>query len=61
MSVIYSLLSYNKHGKFDKMPLKAATLSLAATTSGRGDTSIVKSLDINLQLIIRGQLQLVIK
>jgi len=30
------------------MPLKAVTLSSAATTSGRGDTSIAKSLDADL-------------
>jgi len=42
------------------MPPKAATLSSAATTSGRGDTSIAESLDTNSQPITRGQLQLVI-
>jgi len=42
------------------MPPKAATLLLAAIISRQADTSIAKSLDINLQLIIRGQLQLVI-
>jgi len=38
------------------MPPKAATLSLAVMISGRGDTSIAKSLDINSQPITRGQL-----
>jgi len=45
VSVIHSLLSYNKHGKFDKMPPKAAQLSSAATTLGQGDTSMAESLD----------------
>jgi len=35
---------------------KAAILSLAATISGRADTSIAESLDTNSQLITRGQL-----
>jgi len=35
---------------------KAVILLLVATTSGWGDTSIAKSLDVNLQVIIRGQL-----
>jgi len=39
---------------------KVVILSSAATISGRGDTSIVESLNINSQLITRGQLQLVI-
>jgi len=47
--------SYNKHGKFDKMLPKAATL-LSAMTSGWGDTSITESLDINSQVVIKGQL-----
>jgi len=55
VSVIYSLPSYNKHGKFNKMLFKVAILS-AATTSGWGDTSIAKSLDTDSQPIIRGQL-----
>jgi len=42
------------------MPPKAATSSLAATTSRQGDTSIAKSLDADSQLITRGQLQSVI-
>jgi len=58
--VTYLLLSYNKHRKFDKMPPKVVTLSSAVTTSGRGDTSIAKSLDTDSQLITRRQLQLVI-
>jgi len=45
VSVIYLLPSYNKYRKFDKMPLKAVILSLVATISGWGDTSIAKSLD----------------
>jgi len=43
--MIYSLPSYNKHGKFDKMLPKAVILSSAATISGRGDTSIAESSD----------------
>jgi len=35
------------------MPPKAAQSSLVAMISGRGDTSIVKSLDINSQVVIR--------
>jgi len=42
------------------MPPKAVTSSSAATISGWGDTSIANSLNANLQLITRGQLQLVI-
>jgi len=60
VSIIYLLPSYNKHRKFNKMPLKAAILSSAATTSGRGDTSITKSLDTDSQVVTRGQLQLVL-
>jgi len=48
VSIIYSLLSYDKHGKFNKMPPKVATLLLAATISGWGDTSIAKSSDADL-------------
>jgi len=33
---------------------KVATLSLAVTISGQGDTSIAESLDTDLQLITRG-------
>jgi len=54
MSVIYLLPSYNKHRKFNKMPLKAVILSLAVIISGQGDTSIAESLDTDLQLITRG-------
>jgi len=46
--MIYSLSSYNKHGKFDKMPPKVAQLLLVATTSGQGDTNIAESLDVDL-------------
>jgi len=56
VSVIYLLPNYNKHGKFDKMPLKAAILSSVVIISGQGDTSMAESLDINSQLITRGQL-----
>jgi len=56
----YLLPSYNKRGKFDKMPPKAAQLLSAATTLGRGDTSMVESLDANSQVVIRGQLQAVL-
>ena len=56
MSIIYSLLSYNKHRKFNKMLFKAAQSSLVATILGRGDISIVESLDINSQVVTRGQL-----
>ena len=56
MSVIYLLLSYNKHEKIDKMPPEVATLSLAATISGWADTSIAKSSDTNSQVVTRGQL-----
>jgi len=38
------------------MPFKAVILLLVATISGQGDTSIAESLDINSQLITRGQL-----
>ena len=54
--MIYLLPGYNKHGKFDKMPPKAAILSLVVITSGWGDTSMAESLDADLQPIIRGQL-----
>jgi len=56
----YSLPSYSKHGKFNKMPPKAVISSSVATISGQRDTSIAESLDADLQLIIRGQLQAVI-
>jgi len=42
------------------MPLKAAQLSSAATTLGWGDTSMAESLDINSQVVTRGQLQAVL-
>ena len=35
---------------------KAVILSSAATTSGQGDTSIAENLDINSQVVIKGQL-----
>jgi len=38
------------------MPLKAVISSSAATISRWGDTSITKSLDVNSQLITKGQL-----
>ena len=38
------------------MPPKLAVLSLAATTSRRGDTSIAESSDANSQVVMRGQL-----
>jgi len=56
VSVIYSLLSYDKYEKFDKMPPKAVISSLVVIISGWADTSIAESLDADLQLIIRGQL-----
>jgi len=56
VSVIYSLPNYNKHGKFDKMLLKVAQLLSVAIILGQGDTSIVESLDTDLQVVIRGQL-----
>jgi len=54
VSVIYSLPSYNKHRKFDKMLPKVAISLLAATISRQSDTSIAKSSDINLQVVIKG-------
>jgi len=54
VSIIYSLLNYNKHKKFDKMPPKVAVLSSAATILGQGDTNITESLDVDLQVIIKG-------
>jgi len=44
----YSLPSYNKHEKFDKMPPKAVTLLLAVIISGQRDTSIAESLNTDL-------------
>jgi len=56
VSVIYLLPSHNKHGKFNKMPPKVVILSSAAIISGRANTSMAESLDIDLQPITRGQL-----
>ena len=56
----YSLPNYNKHEKFDKMPLKAVVLLLAATTLGQRDTSMAESSDADSQVVIRGQLQSVL-
>jgi len=42
------------------MPPKAVQLSLAATTLGQGNTSIVESLNADSQVVIRGQLQAVL-
>jgi len=36
------------------MPFKLVVLSLAVTTLGRGDTSIIESLDIDSQVVIKG-------
>jgi len=46
--MIYLLPSYNKHGKFNKMLPKVATLLSVAIILGQGDTSIAKNLDANL-------------
>jgi len=54
VSIIYLLFSYNKHGKFNKILLKVVILLLAAIISKWGDTSIAKSLDADLQVVIRG-------
>jgi len=54
--MIYLLFSHDKYGKFDKMLPKAIILLSAATTSGRGDTSMAESLDADLQVVIEGQL-----
>jgi len=43
------------------MPPKVVILLLVAIILGQRDTSMAKSLDINSQLITRGQLQLVIE
>jgi len=48
VSITHLLLSYNKHGKFNKMLFKAVILLSVATTSGWGDTSIAESLDADL-------------
>jgi len=60
VSVIYSLPSYNKHRKFDKMLPKAAISLSAAIISGWGNTSMAESLNTDLQVVMRGQLQLVL-
>jgi len=52
--MIYSLLSYNKHEELDKMLLKVVILLLAATISGRGDTSMAESSDADSQVVMRG-------
>jgi len=44
----YSLPSYNKYGKFDKMLPKVVILLSAAIISRRDDTSIAKNSDTNL-------------
>jgi len=56
VSIIYLLPNYNKHNKFDKMPPKVAVLLSAAIISGYSDTSMAKSLDINSQVVTKGQL-----
>jgi len=38
------------------MPPKVAQLLLVVTTLGQEDTSMVESLDVNLQVITKGQL-----
>jgi len=43
--MIYSLPSYNKYKKFNKMPPKVATLSLAVIISRQSNTSMAKSSD----------------
>jgi len=54
VSIIYSLPSYNKHGKFNKMLPKVVISLLVATISGQGDTSIAENLDADSQPITRG-------
>jgi len=54
VSITHSLPSHNKHGKFDKMPPKAAISLLVAIISGQRNTSIAKSSDTDSQPIIRG-------
>jgi len=39
---------------------KAAILLSAATISRQGDTSMAESLNVNLQVVTRGQLQLIL-
>jgi len=52
--VTYSLPSYNKHRKFDKMLPKVVILLLAATISRQGNTSMAESSDANSQVVTRG-------
>jgi len=54
--MIYLLPSYNKHGKFNKMLPKVVISLLIAIISRQRDTSIAKSLDVDSQPIIKGQL-----
>jgi len=54
VSITYSLLSYNKHGKFDKILPKVAILLSAAMILGQDDTSIAESSDTDLQVVTRG-------
>ena len=54
--MIYLLLSYNKHNKFNKILLKVVVLSSAAIISRWDDTNIIESLDIDSQVVIKGQL-----
>jgi len=56
VSVTYLLPSYNKHGKFDKMPPKAAQLLSVVMILGQEDTSMTESLDANSQVVTREQL-----
>jgi len=42
------------------MPPKVAQLSSVVMILGRGDTSMVESLDTDSQVVIRGQLQVVL-
>ena len=59
MFIIYSLPNYNKHGKFNKILPKVATSS-SAIISRRGDTNMAESSDTDLQVVTRGQLQLIL-
>jgi len=47
VSIIYLLLNYNKHDKFNMMPPKVVVLLSAAIISGRNDTSIMEDLNTN--------------
>jgi len=42
------------------MPPKVVQLLLVAMTLGQRDTSMAKSLDVDLQVVMRGQLQAVL-